>query len=168
MSTVEYDDLFNGCQDRGEYHVFTFDIMNSKSLPNEERKLLQEKLIKLMMRMYSEIQDIENKTKSKILVFEDDFVSFVSKERPEGFGLKQEPFILGDAFGFTVYRDSIDKDLVYSLFEDGKRLENIDNEFHVSDGYYETNDYGEGNLKYFRGYCIDKLMNLHKEKARQK
>ena len=29
-------------------------------------------------------------------------------------------------------------------------------------GYYETDDWTEGQDKYFRGYCIDLLSNLHK------
>ena len=34
---------------------------------------------------------------------------------------------------------------------------------HLADGYSETNNYEEGNEKYFRGYCIDLLSNLHKD-----
>ena len=40
----------------------------------------------------------------------------------------------------------------------------IDFDLHISDGYYETNDYGEAGTRYFRGYCIDLLSNFHKEK----
>ena len=32
------------------------------------------------------------------------------------------------------------------------------------DGYYETNKWEEGNLLFFRGYCIDMLSNYHKSK----
>ena len=38
----------------------------------------------------------------------------------------------------------------------------MNEEFHIADGYYETNDYGEGGTKFFRGYCIQTLETLHK------
>lgn len=77
-------------------------------------------------------------------------------------GFKQEPFIYGDVIGFTVYRDSISKEEVMHIFNQSKEELNIDFEFHLADGYYETNDYALGNIKYFREYCIELLCNLHK------
>ena len=77
--------------------------------------------------------------------------------------MKQEPFLFGDTFGFTIYRDSLDKDVILSIYEYFRVALNIDFELHINDGYYETNDYGEGNKKYFRGYCCDLLANYHKE-----
>lgn len=45
MSTFEYNDLFVLSQDSGRYHVYTFDIVNSKKMDAEVRKIAQEKLI---------------------------------------------------------------------------------------------------------------------------
>ena len=63
-------------------------------------------------------------------------------------------------FGFTIYKDSLDKEVIYYLYEKYKEELKIDFNFHVADGFYETNDYCEGQTKYFRGYCIELLSVL--------
>lgn len=165
MSTFEYNDLFLLCQQTGKYHMFTFDIVNSMEMDNMSRKIAQEKTIKLMKSMYQAIFEIQEKTGRQILVFEDDFVSFDSNLPLVGFGMKREPFLIGDTFGFTIYRDSLDKDTILNIYKHFKNSLNIDFEFHISDGYYETNDYDEGHTKYFRGYCVDLLSNFHKDRT---
>ena len=114
MSTHEYNDLFLKCQDTGIYHVFTFDIKNSKKMTKTERIIAQYKLIKLSVLMYQEIENIEKKENSKILVFEKDF-TYIGESRKNVFGYKQEPFIYGDLIGFTVYRDKIEKRIRYKF-----------------------------------------------------
>lgn len=166
MSTYEYHDLFLKCQDTGLYHVFTFDMVNSKNMSIEYRKNAQPKLISLMLKIYEKIKNIEKRTNKKILVFEDGFYSTFDHVR-RGFGLKQEPFIIGDMFGFTVYRDSISTETIYYLYEKYKKELGIDFDFHLANGYYETNDYSEGSTKYFRGYCIDVLSNYHKKEMQK-
>ena len=47
--------------------------------------------------------------------------------------------------------------------EEEKEYLQIPFDFHIADGYYETNNWVEGKDKYFRGYCIDLLSNLHKD-----
>ena len=165
MSTYEYNDLYLKCQDTGIYHVFVFDIKDSKKMDIKTRCLAEEKMIDLMLRVYNAILNIEKITDRKILVFEDDFVSYDSHRDYRGFGVKREPFLFADTFGFTIYRDSLDKDIVYNIFSYYKNLLEIDFEFHMSDGYYETNDYCLGGTKYFRGYCIDLLSTLHKKET---
>lgn len=165
MSTSEYHDLYLKCQDTGKYHMFVFDIVGSKKMSSTYRNIAQIKMMSLMNSLYSEIERIEREKQKKILVFEEDFVSFKSGKRHKGFGLKQEPFLLGDTFGFTIYRDTLDRETIYLLYETLKSKLDIDFDFHISDGYYETNDYSEGNTKYFRGYCLDLLSNFHKERT---
>ena len=46
MSTFEYNDSFVLSQDSGRYHVYTFDIVNSKKMDAEVRKIAQEKINK--------------------------------------------------------------------------------------------------------------------------
>lgn len=87
---------------------------------------------------------------------------FFGEKRKNGFGFKEEPFIFGDLVGFTVYRDSISTEEVIDVFNECREIIGIDYEFHIADGYYETDDWTEGQDKYFRGYCIDLLSNLHK------
>ena len=64
--------------------------------------------------------------------------------------------------GFTVYRDSITNEEVINIFNECKKIIGIDYDFHIADGYYETDDWCLANEKYFRGHCIDLLSNLHK------
>lgn len=161
LSTNEYNDLFLKCQKTGMYHIFTFDIVNSKKMTESDRYDAQFKLIELNLMMYRLIQEKEQKEKRKILVFEDGFTK-LGELRLNNFGYKQEPFIYGDLIGFTVYRDAITKEEVLNIFNKSKSALNINFEFHLADGYYETNNWIEGNTKYFRGYCIDLLSNLHK------
>ncbi len=163
MSTYEYNHLYLQCQDTGIYHMFVFDIVDSKKMSFEYRNEAQIKMIKLMNRMYKTIEKIEKTTGRKILVFDDDFVTFKSGKKVLGFGFKQEPFLFGDTFGFTIYRDSLDKDIIYYIYEYYKELLEIDFDFHLADGYYETHDYAEGLTKYFRGYCVNILSILHKK-----
>ena len=79
------------------------------------------------------------------------------------FGMLFEPFFFADTFGFTVYRDTISREEVMDIYDKCKRELGINFSFHTNDLYYETNDYSEGNTKYFREYCIDLLSTLHKK-----
>ena len=163
MSSIEYNDLFLLSQETGKYHMFTFDIVGSKKMDKETRTKAQYKMIKLMKSIYQLLTEIQEKTKKQILVFEEDFVPYDSCISFKGFGMKQEPFIIGDVFGFTIYRDSIDKDIIMNIYEYFKNSLDIDFDFHLADGYYETNDYSLGDTQYFRGYCMDILSTLHKK-----
>ncbi len=165
MSTFEYNDLYLLCQDTGGYHMFTFDIVNSKKMDVSTRRIAQEKSIKLIKSIYQVLTELQDKLGRKILVFEDGFVDFDSQLPRYEFGMKQEPFVLGDVFGFTIYRDSLDKDTILSIYEYFKCSLDIDFEYHLADGYYETNNYVEGGTKYFRGYCVDILSTLHKKET---
>lgn len=102
MSTFEYNDLFVLSQDSGRYHVYTFDIVNSKKMDAEARKIAQEKLIKLMMSIYQLIGEIQEKLRIQILVFDDNFVTYDSGLHLNGFCMKREPFLMGDTFCFTI------------------------------------------------------------------
>lgn len=166
MSTIEYNDLFLKCQKTGKYHVFCFDIVGSKNMSDETRFDAQIKIIKLILMVYEKIKTKQMQENKKILVFEDGFTKLWEK-RLNSFGYKQEPFIYGDVIGLTVYRDTITNDEIINIFNKCKKSLDIDFNFHIADGYYETNDYVEGKDKYFRGYCIDLLSNLHKPYNKQ-
>ena len=165
MSTFEYNDLFLKAQEIGQYHVFTFDIIDSKKMDSIKRKEAQKKIIELIYLIYDSIKYLEVIKNQKILVFENDFIYGFpfNTEKPKFiFGYKYEPFLLSDVIGFTVYRDSISVNDVLLLFEDLKKQLDIDFDFHCANGYYETNNWNEAHEKYFRGHCIDMLSNLHK------
>lgn len=81
------------------------------------------------------------------------------------FGYLQKPFLIdGDTIGFTVLRGQINEELVDFIFEETKKELQIPYEFHKAHGYYETDDYAEGNHLYFRGYLIQELNTKHKKK----
>ena len=159
MSSFEYNDLLLKCQDTAPYHLFTFDIVESKKMDKETRSKAQYKLRDLAILNYKMLEYIEKIKNIKILV------------RPyEGLSTKnigftktdKEPVVIGDLTYFTVYRDTIKREEVIEIFECCMSLLDIDFKFHYADGYYETHDWCEGNTKYFRGYLIDILSNLHK------
>ena len=59
MSTFEYNDLYLKCQQTGLYHVFIFDIINSKKMSKQYRNEAQKKMEKLMIKIYKTIENIE-------------------------------------------------------------------------------------------------------------
>lgn len=156
MSYNEYNDMFLKCQEVGLYHVFTFDIKNSKGMNNLIRLEAQKKLYLLANKMYEEIEKIEQIRHQKILLNIQEFDNLMM-------GINKEPFFFGDMFGFTMYRDSLMKEEVINIFNKLIFENNIKFSFHISDGYYETNKYSEGNKLYYRGYCIELVSNLHKK-----
>lgn len=79
MSTFEYNDLYLLCQDTGKYHMFVFDIINSRNMPSLKRQEAQVKMTKLMTRIYKIIEKIQESTGRQILVFDDDFVTYKSR-----------------------------------------------------------------------------------------
>ena len=160
MSTSEYNDLFLKCQSTGMYHVFCFDIVGCKKMWAEGNFYTID-LFRLITLVYNKLHLKEINENKKILVFNDGYV-FLCEKRKNGFGFKEEPFIFGDLVGFTVYKDSITREEVIDIFNECKEIIGIDYEFHYADGYYETDNWLEGQDKYFRGYCIDLLSNLHK------
>lgn len=77
-----------------------------------------------------------------------------------------EPFYLaGDLFGFTIQRGTLTPGQIDLIFEREKRKLNITHDFHKANGYYETDDYEKGNKLYFRGYCIQQLEEISKNKT---
>lgn len=164
MSSFEYVDLFLKTQTSGRFHMFTFDMVNSKKMDSCARWLAQQQMINLMLKIYNHIKGIEIETNSKILMMEDGIVLYGDYDNMKNeFGLLMEPFVFGDTFGFTIYRDSLTYEEIINIYKYYKEGLNIKFEFHIKDGYYDTNDWCEGKDMFFRGYCIDILSNYHKE-----
>lgn len=165
MSTYEYYDLFLKSQTSGKYHMFVFDIIDSKQMDKKTRQIATEKMIELMLKIYNSIKEIEIKTNKKILVTGiDDILPYEDRNKTNRkFGMLFEPFLFADTFGFTIYKNSLPKEKIINIYQKHKNELNIQFNFHINDGYYETNKYEEGNTLFFRGYCIDILSNYHKE-----
>lgn len=155
-----YIDLFLKCQETGKYRIFTFDIKDSKKMKNRYQAQLQ--IFNLIDNIYSDLKQLEIKLNKKILLDEEGYTHYKSQNKNSGFAFKYEPFNIGDMVGLTIYNGSIDNDVIYEIFEKNKKQLNIDFDFHINSGVYETDDYGLGVQKCFRGYCIQIVSNLHK------
>ena len=159
MSWQEYVSLVPHANLVGKYHLFTFTLCNSSDYPNDVRSEIQKDLIEIIQELYRRIGLIEEDTFTKITVYEKNFVHFGEKPRFLGLGLLVEPFVFNNSIGVTVYRDSIDTEVVYDLFDEVKDASNPGLDFNKADCYYETNDYSKGLNKFFRGYAISYLVN---------
>lgn len=157
-----YNNLFLNCQTTGKYRVFTFDIKNSKKMDKRSRYIGQYELITLAERIYSDIKELEKVLKRKILLNEEGYGHFFDTSVQNDFAFKYEPFIYGDMMGFTIYNGSLDSEIIYKIFEKNKRELNIQFDFNINSGVYETDNYGLGTELCFRGYCIQIVSNLHK------
>lgn len=162
MSYGEYKNLFDKAQANGNYHMFIFDIKNSKSY-GKELEMIEEISRKLILNLYCKLEKLEKENGKVILHRNKDFYNFFEKQGAISNGSLCEPFQFGDMFGLTIVRNSIDKGEIYQIFEKEKEKLNIYWEFHMLDGYYETDDYGEGCRKYYRGYCMQQLEELSKK-----
>lgn len=60
MSSYEYNDLFLKAQVNGIYHMFVFDVVNSKQMSSDERLLAQKQMENLMLSIYSYIKKLNN------------------------------------------------------------------------------------------------------------
>ena len=158
MSSYEYNDLFLKCQNTAPYHVFTFDIVGSKKM--KDRNQAQKQLQKLALLTYKCLEQLEKEKGIKILVRP----FYQPNASKTGYTQEnKEPVIIGDLLYFTIYRGTLTREEVLEIFNCCKAELNINFEFHYADGYYETNDWREGQDKYFRGYCIETLSTLHKD-----
>ena len=179
MSSFEYIDMFDKCQDTAPYHLFIFDMKDSKIYAKKD---YISNLILLIYRIYEKIEEIEKKQNKEILHQSDNIIRTTLEKNNDTFMLKPkeekrvllrgdttEPFqINGDTIGLTIKRDSLTENDILKLFDDTKKELGIDYEFHSANGYYETDDWREGSNKLFRGYAIQILSTKHKDKIKAK
>lgn len=157
MSSIEYADMFLKVQESNNapYHMFSFDIKDSKKMSQSDRLLAQYDLFLLQGFIKEELLNLENSNK-KILLKKDELNNIVGL-------MKENPFVFGDTLVVTIYKDSLTSDQMYMIFNRLKEELGIEYDFNMADALYETNDYGEGAHKLYRGYCAQILMELHKE-----
>ena len=164
MAYNEYLDLYFKAQknEKAPYYVVSFDTVNSKNISPDDRKSLQNNIFVITKYVYSKLLEKEKETGKKIIIDDESFFRpWDIKEDANGNFM--DPVIYGDSFQFTVLRDTISKEEIISLVNECSKTLDIKEEFHISDGYYETNEYSDGNKKLFRGYLLQILANLHKE-----
>ena len=162
MSVEEYYDLYLSAQNNPDapYHVISFDIVNSKQY--KDRYSLQKKINSLIRRVYIHLLIIEIELKKQILIKDKRFIHPWDWNAIRS-GNFIDPLIYGDCFQITVLRNSISKDDIINLVNLYKKELNIDVDFHISDGYYETNEIEESTYKCYRADCLKILESNHKE-----
>lgn len=187
MSYTEYYDFFEKCQDTAPYHLFVFDVVGSKKIYNEDGENYLSKITLLIDTLYKKIENIEKIQNRQILhrgqylyrptleKTEDEkgifyFAKPATKKDNQIFRQDlSDPFrIIGDMIGLTILRDTLKIEEMYALFDQTKEELNIPYDFHYANGFYETDDYGEGATKLFRGYAIQMLGTKHKNNNKTK
>jgi hypothetical protein len=157
MSYQEYDGLFKEAQGRGQYHLFVFDVENSRTLDPEFHIQARE----LLLNVYKRLEDLERSTNRKILhknkVFNREEKGIVRRDLLEPFN------IAGDCYGFTIIRGSMETNDVFKIWQEEKCKLGIRFNFHFAEGDYETDSWLKGSELYFRGYCIGKLEEMSKK-----
>ena len=170
MAFQEYYDLFLLTQSNpaAPYYVVSFDTIGSKLLPPKEREQLTYNMLAIMKYVYNKFLELEKELGKQIVIKDERFYTpWDPRASSMMNGNYIDPSILGDNFEFTVLRDTVTKDEIIELVNECKRKLNMNEEFHISDGYYETNEYKEGNTKLYRGYCLQILEKYHKPEVQK-
>lgn len=170
MSYYEYDYLYEKCQNTGLYHIFCFDIKNSKSLTGNKIKTLYT----LLYRLYSVLELLEKEKGQSILVRESPLLLGIYQNGQYIYPNKDdtgncnanyyEPLLFGDSIFITIYQDTISTDQMFTIFDKVRKSLGISYQFHYHHGYYETNDITKSHKQYFRGDLLGKLEQAHKKK----
>ena len=170
MAFQEYYDLFLLAQSNpaAPYYVVSFDTIGSKLLAPKEREQLTYNMIVIMKYVYNKFLELEKESGKQIVIKDERFYTpWDPRASSMMNGNYMDPSILGDNFEFTVLRDTVSKEEIIGWVNEYKKIINIKEEFHVADGYYETNEYGEGNTKLYRGYCLQILEKYHKTEVQK-
>lgn len=165
MSFQEYYDLFLLAQNNPNalYYVVSFDTINSKLLPPDKRHKLTENLEIIMGYIYNKLLQKEKELNTQIVIKDKRFYTpwdfRFNFMRNSNF---MDPSIFGDNIAFTVLRNTITKEEIINWVNECKEKLNMEENFHIAAGYYETNEYEEGSTKLYRGYCLQILERFHK------
>ena len=153
MAWEEYNSMWKNAQEKGLYKIFVFDMKDSK-----KNKDFYDDIKLLLNKVYNKIENIEIERNISILHKNDIFNKLDRGDLQEPF------FLLGDLFGFTILRNTLEDKEIYNIFKETKKNLDIKYQFHYNSGYYETDDYNLRDSLYFRGYCIQYLENKSKKK----
>lgn len=183
MSEDRFLRLFMQAQknEQAPYYVVSFDVVNCKSLTDDENYVMHIYIDIIMKYVYKKLLESEKVLNKQVVVKEERWIRGW-KEIPipnpipmlentivptpalveYRMSFTKDPYVFGDCFQFTVLRDTVSKDQIVEWVYECKKMLNMNHEFHIADGYYETNEYEEGNTKLYRGYCLQILEKYHK------
>lgn len=164
MSYIEYLDLYLKAQQEQSalYYVVSFDVINSKLLSSDERLTLQHNINIIVKYVYDKLLEKELEEAIQIVIKDPKFIRPWDIKNKTWNGNYIDPMVFGDCFQFTVLKGTVTKEEIIEWVDECKEVLNVKERFHIADGYYETNDYGDGNALFFRGYCLKTLETLHK------
>ena len=164
MAYEEYLDLYLLAQDNpnAAYYVVSFDVINSKQLSLEKRTILQENIGIIIKSIYNKLLEKQKELNIQTVITDERFIRPWDSRTYHWNGTYVDPFVFGDCFSFTVLRNTVTKDEIVKWVYDYKQELNMEEDFHIADGYYETNDFAEGNSLFYRGYCLQTLESLYK------
>jgi hypothetical protein len=155
MSYQEYESMFKEAQGRGKYHMFLFDIEDSRNLD----PIVHFQAKKLLLDVYERLEYWERASGKKIL-HHPKKVTWRADSREPFYGF------MGDEFGFTIVRGSMRTEDILWLWQEEKGRLGIKFKFHFVEGDYETDDWAKGQKLYFRGYCMQQLNYIDKKNTK--
>ena len=185
MAAEDYLDLFLLAQknEQAPYYVVSFDVVNCSSLTDDGLNQMHKNIDVIMKYVYSKLLESEKELNKQVVVKEErwirawddipmpdpipvyeDSVGSVKIPRLVEYyaSFTRDPWIIGDCFQFTVLRDTVSKDKIVEWVYECKKMLNMKEEFHIADGYYETNEWKERWNKLYRGDCLAILEQFHK------
>ena len=150
------------------YYMVSFDVVNSQELSPKESYLLYERIMSIIEYVYHKLSEMERILKKQILIKDNRFARpWTNKPSYMFEWYYTDPYFLGDCFQFTVLRDTVSKEQIVTWVNEAKDMLLMKEEFHIADGYYESNDLND-NHKFYRGYCGRILAVLHKPEFQKK
>ncbi len=169
MAYQEYLDLYLSAQDNlnAPYYVVSFDTVNSKILTEEERAILQRNIHIITQYVYNKLCDSEETLQKQVVIKDKRFIRPWDSKATNWNLNYIDPLIYGDSFQFTVLRDTVSKEEIIEWVNTCMEHLYMEEDFHIADGYYETNEYNEGKNKFYRGYCLQTLESLHKPQTQK-
>lgn len=169
MSYDEYLDLFKIAQENNNalYYVVSFDVVDSRKINKEKRKILQDNINIIIKYVYNQLLNREIELNKQVVIKDDRFIRPWDLKRLNNNGNYIDPLVFGDCFQFTVLRNTVSKEEIINWVEKCRKVLNMKESFHINDAYYETNNYEEGKDKLFRGYCLQILEESHKSETKK-
>ena len=141
MSYMEYVDMYEKAQEKKSDKItIIIDVVNSKNNPV---------YIKERMNIIKMMEELTSKNYFEIIT-----------DNKRLFKDNKKFIILGDLFAITIKaNDSISNIMkkYLNIIKTLKEKYSIHVDFHYNSCYYETDDWVEGNSKYYSGYAIQQL-----------
>jgi len=163
MSFEEYNDLYLKSQKNinAPYLCFSFDLVDSKKLDNENMYKQQILMIKTMKDVITKLQELEHITNKRILLSDKNIkINIDVTNNNATHAYCNNPCILaGDFYAFYVYNKSITESDFLNIFTNCAINNKLLFSYHYQSAKFETTEYQKGCDKYYIGYCVGYLQH---------